>query len=125
MNFKLDENFGNRTQHLFKAMGHDVQTVSSQTLSGCSDQRLYEVCCVEKRCLITMDLDFADVIRFSPSPSSGIAIFRVPRNPGIDLLEQLANQFLKAITTLPIEKKLWIVELGRIRIHQSETESML
>ena len=27
MNFKLDENFGPRTQHVFQAYGHDVQTV--------------------------------------------------------------------------------------------------
>jgi len=26
MKFKLDENFGKRTQHLFKIAGHDVQT---------------------------------------------------------------------------------------------------
>jgi hypothetical protein len=27
MKFKLDENFGTRTQELFRAAGHDVQTV--------------------------------------------------------------------------------------------------
>lgn len=122
MNFKLDENFGKRTQHLFKAAGHDVRTVTSQGLSGSSDQRLYEVCSVEKRCLITLDLDFADVTRFSPSESSGIVVIRVPRNPSVALLEQLINQFLKAVIQMPIEKRLWIVEPGRIRVHQSETE---
>lgn len=125
MNFKLDENFGERTQHLFKAAGHDVQTVQSQSLGGCADQRLYEMCCIEKRCLITMDMDFADVIRFSPSLSSGIVVFRTPRNPSLGLLEQLANQFLKTAFKIPIERRLWIVEPGRVRIHQSQTEEGL
>ena len=35
MRFKLDENLGTRTQDLFCAQGHDVQTVRNQELQGC------------------------------------------------------------------------------------------
>ena len=45
MKFKLDENFGTRTQELFRVAGHDVQTVRGQEIQGCLDQHLYEVCC--------------------------------------------------------------------------------
>ena len=121
MKFKLDENFGTRTQQLFRAEGHEVQTVRDQGLQGCLDQRLYEVCCSEKYCLVTLDLDFADVTRFPPAEGNGIVVIRVPRNPSLALLEQLVRQFLQAISQMPIENKLWIVEVGRIRIHQSET----
>jgi len=93
MKFKLDENFGTRTQGLFRAAGHDVQTVHGQKLQGCSDQHLYKMCCTEQRCLVTLDLDFADITRF-PSPGSGIVVIRVPRNPSLALLEQLIQQFL-------------------------------
>lgn len=121
MKFKLDENFGTRTQQLFKAAGHEVQTVRDQGIQGCSDQHLYEVCCSEKYCLVTLDLDFADVIRFPPTEASGIIVIRVRRNPSLELLEQLVRQFLRALTQISVESKLWIVEPGRIRIHQSET----
>ncbi len=121
MKFKLDENFGTRTCQLFQAMGHDVQTVRDEELQGCSDYHLYHVCCAEKRCLVTLDLDFADVTRFRPAEANGTIVIRVPRNPSLALLEQLVSQFLQALTQMPIEKKLWIVEIGRIRIHQSET----
>lgn len=43
MKFKLDENFGTRTQQLFRAAGHGVQTVRDEELQGTSDQHLYEV----------------------------------------------------------------------------------
>jgi len=119
--FKLDENFGARTQQLFQATGHEVQTVRDEGLQGCPDQHLYEVCCAERCCLVTLDLDFADVTRFSPAKANGIVVIRVPRNPSLVLLEQLVRQFLEAITQMPVEKRLWIVEVGRIRIHQSET----
>ncbi len=122
MKFKLDENFGIRTQENFRAAGHDIQTVRDQKLQGCLDQNLYEVCCKEKRCLVTLDLDFADVTRFPPSSSSGIVVIRIPRNPSFALLEQLVRQLLQALTQIPVEKKLWIVEANRIRIHQPEAE---
>ena len=122
MKFKLDENFGTRIQWIFSSEGYDVTTVNDQGLRGCSDQNLYEICCTEKRCLVTLDLDFTDVIRFSPSKSSGIIVIRVPRNPSLDLLEKLILQCLQALTRMEVVKKLWIVEVGRMRIHQSESE---
>ena len=122
MKFKLDENFGIRTQSLFTLLGHDVQTVHSQGLHGCLDKRLYEVCCTEQRCLVTLDLDFSDITRFPPSQCNGIVIIRVLRNPSLALLEQLVNQFLQALTQMSVEKMLWIVEIGRIRIHELNTE---
>jgi predicted nuclease of predicted toxin-antitoxin system len=118
MKFKLDENFGTRTQHVFRDAGHNVQTVREESLEGATDQRLYQVCCEEQRCLITLDLDFADVIRFPPQETGGIVVIRVPRNPTLALLERLVRQFLESLNRMSVEKKLWIVEVGRIRVHQ-------
>ncbi len=120
MKFKLDENFGSRTQLLFQSHGHDVMTVRDQQLQGCSDHRLYEVCHAEQRCLVTLDLDFSDVLRFPPQQAHGIVVIRVPHNPTLPLLEQLVRQFLNTIKTMPVDKKLWIIETGRIRVHQAE-----
>jgi predicted nuclease of predicted toxin-antitoxin system len=120
--FKLDENFGTRTQQLFRAAGHDVETVRDESLQGLSDQSLYEICCAEGRCLVTLDLDFSDVTRFPPSQAAGIVVIRVPRNPSLSLLEQLIQQFLQPLAQNPVDKKLWIVEVGRIRIHQQDTD---
>jgi len=120
MKFKLDENFGIRTQQIFRTQGHDVLTVRDQNLQGCSDHRLYEVCRAEQRCLVTLDLDFSDVLRFPPQQAHGVVVIRVPRNPTLPLLERLIQQFLKTLETMPVDKKLWIVETGRIRVHQAE-----
>ncbi len=118
MKFKLDENLGTRTQDLFRAAGHDVLTVREQGLQGCSDRVIFDVCGAEERCLVTFDLDFADVTRFPPS-SAGIVVIRVPKNPSRLLLERLVKQFLRAAHSSSVEKQLWIVEVGRIRIHES------
>src|SRR4030066_2379365 len=112
MKFKLDENFGTRTQELFRSAGHDVQTVRGQEIQGCLDQHLYEVCCTEQRCLVTLDLDFSDVTRFPPAKTAGIVVIRIPKNPSMTLLEQLIHQFLKSLTKMSLEKNLWIIEIG-------------
>jgi predicted nuclease of predicted toxin-antitoxin system len=122
MKFKLDENFGKRTQQLFRMAGHDVQTVREERLQGSPDRSIYDHCCREQRCLVTLDLDFADVTRFPPNQTAGIAAIRVPRNPSLPLLESLIRQFLHALNTTSVNKQLWIVEVGRIRIHQSEAD---
>ena len=120
MKFKLDENFGSRTQNIFRSARHDVQTVWEQDLLGSPDEYIYEVCRSENRCLVTLDTDFSDVTRFPPSQSSGIAVIRAPQNLSLPLLEQLIRQFLCALVSESIEARLWIVEVGRIRIHQPE-----
>lgn len=124
MKFKLDENFGVRTTALFDEFGHEVQTVHQEGLSGATDRDLYRVCIDEDRCLVTLDLDFADVIRFPPHESGGIIVIRCPRNPSLPLLERLVRSFLAAIGRptnlgeLSPAGRLWIVEPDRIRIHQ-------
>jgi len=122
MKFKLDENFGSRTQELFRLAGHDVKSVLDEKIQGCSDKNFYKICCKEKRCLVTLDLDFADITRFSPSLCDGIAVIRLPINPSIVLLGQLINQFLNALDKTPMKKRLWVVEMGRIRIHESDLD---
>jgi predicted nuclease of predicted toxin-antitoxin system len=120
MKFKLDENFGTRTRRIFRDAGYDTQTVREQSLQGAPDQQLYEMCCAEQRCLVTLDLDFADVTRFPPDKTAGIAVIRVPRNPSLTLLENLMRQFLQAIGTMSITNNLWVVEVGHVRVHQTE-----
>lgn len=119
MKFKLDENFGTRAQWLFRARGHDVVTVWEESLQGITDRRLYDVCKTEERCLVTLDLDFSNVIRFPPRASAGIAVLRLSRNPSLVAIEDAARRFLHAIERSPITGQLWIIETGRIRIHQS------
>jgi len=101
MKFKLDENLGTHPQELFRVAGHHVQTVRDEGLQGSSDQHLYNVCCAEQRCLVTLDLDFADTIRFPPVQATGIVVIRLPKNPSLPLMEELISQFLQILTKCP------------------------
>jgi predicted nuclease of predicted toxin-antitoxin system len=120
--FKLDENPGSRTANVIADAGHDVQTVSDEKLNGAEDVRLYNVCALEGCCLITLDVDFADVLRFPPGTGAGIAVLRPPGSVSLSLLSHLVTSLLAAIDKEPINGRLWIVEPTRIRIHDGPGE---
>lgn len=41
MKFKLDENFGSRSAHLFVEAGHDIETVLQEGFGGASDETTF------------------------------------------------------------------------------------
>jgi predicted nuclease of predicted toxin-antitoxin system len=47
MKLKLDENLGHAAAELFRAAGHDVETVVGQGLAGATDRDVIVVCHTE------------------------------------------------------------------------------
>src|SRR3954447_26385819 len=115
MRIKLDENLGGRGRELFTAAGHEVATVGDQGLAGAVDRRVIEVCGAERRCLVTLDLDFSNPFVFPPELYAGIAVLRLPRRLTPTALDAAMGTLISALAMSPIEGKLWIVERHRIR----------
>jgi len=120
MKIKLDENFGLTIKKLFVDSGFDVHTVYDEGLRRIADIDLYRTAIMEKRCLITMDKDFSDVLRFNPQSSYGIVIIRSPNKASIEMISQTITSFIKYCEKESPENCLWIVEPDRIRIHQKD-----
>lgn len=122
MKFKLDENIGTRGQELLRSAGHDVVTVRAQGLGGAMDEAIFEICSHEGYVLITLDHDFGQVLRFPPELSHGVVILELPRRATPEALLQRLREFLAVLKTRPLGRELWIVEPGRIRVHEREEE---
>ena len=72
---------------------------------------------MEGRCLITADLDFAQVLQYPPEKYVGIIVLRHP-HPTLVGMRTLIRQIVVALSNESPVGRLWIVEPGRIRIHE-------
>src|SRR5262245_9824240 len=119
MKLKLDENLGELGRDLLIDAGHDVSTVAIQRMSGSHDLALYEACQAEGRVLVTLDRDFGEVLRFPPENTAGIAILdcRGQLSPGTVLAR--IKELAVLLEVQAIEGQLWIVEPGRVRVHEN------
>ncbi|MDP8243489.1 MAG: DUF5615 family PIN-like protein [Candidatus Hinthialibacter antarcticus] len=120
MKIKLDENLGRAVALLFRESGYDVETVRQEGLSGATDQQLIQVCQAEKRCLVTLDLDFSNPLVFNPSDYSGIVVLRVPPNPAYQDFIEFSKNLLSKLTDNSIDGNLWIVQRNQIRIYKPD-----
>ncbi len=123
MRVKLDENLGRRTVEVFTSAHHDVATAYDENLAGIADERVMAVCIEERRVLVTLDLDFANPLRFPPDRSPGIAVFRVTDLPGRSELVRAAITLCGEFERADITGKLWIVDGSRVREYRPDDEA--
>lgn len=71
----------------------------------------------EGRCLLTLDLDFANIFAYPPERYAGLVVLRHP-HPTVKGLLDLVHQFTISLCSHNPRRHLWIVEPGRLRIHE-------
>jgi predicted nuclease of predicted toxin-antitoxin system len=117
MKFKIDENLPKELADLLRDAGHDAATIHEERMIGAADASIAQVCQAEERCILTLDVDFADIRHYPPEQYPGIIVFRVSRKDKPSLLE-LAGRLRDELTGRELSKTLWIVEENRIRIRR-------
>jgi predicted nuclease of predicted toxin-antitoxin system len=115
---KLDENLGSLGKSLLEAEGHDVMTIAEQRMSGAKDERIYQACRDESRVLVTLDRDFGQTIRFPPELTAGIVVLECKGRLSPTMILARLTELATLLRTRPIDRELWIVEPGRVRIHE-------
>ena len=81
MRIKLDENLPEKSAEVLRQLGHDVDTVIHEGLSGRDDDAVWAGAQTATRFFITQDLDFSNINQFAPGTHHGLLLLRL-RSPG-------------------------------------------
>jgi predicted nuclease of predicted toxin-antitoxin system len=118
MKLKLDENLSALGRSLLESDGHDVMTVAEQQMNGAQDERIYEACRDEGRVLVTLDHDFGHTLRFPPEATAGIVVPECKGRLSPTVILARVTELATLLRSHSIDRELWIVESGRVRIHE-------
>jgi predicted nuclease of predicted toxin-antitoxin system len=79
MRFKVDESLHAEIAALLRERGYDALTVFDQDLRGHSDREIANLSQSEGRIPVSLDLDFSNILMFSPDKYPGLVVLRLPR----------------------------------------------
>jgi predicted nuclease of predicted toxin-antitoxin system len=116
--FKTDENLPVEVAGLLRQHQHDALTAIDQLLGGQPDPNVAVVCQAERRALVTLDLDFADIRQYPPEDYPGIIVLR-PAFQTITSLLRLTARIISLLGQESLEGHLWTVDDHRVRIRGS------
>ncbi|MBL7795736.1 MAG: DUF5615 family PIN-like protein [Saprospiraceae bacterium] len=117
MKFKIDENLPTELAEMLNDAGHDASTVYLQKLDGEPDNVISEVCQMEERAIVTLDIGFSNIQTYPPAEFSGIIVLRLVRQDKhhvVEVFERLIPMLLEE----DLAGKLWIVDEYRVRIRE-------
>jgi len=75
--FLLDENLSPSHVRTLRDLGHDAVSVVEMGLSGADDDVVRTAAIEGGRVLVTLDGDFANVLRYPPAATPGVVRFRL------------------------------------------------
>ena len=99
MKIKLDENLPERLVSELQMLGHDVDTVRKEHLVGRDDMAIWQAAQSRGCFLITQDLDFSDMRRYTPGTHAGLLLVRLAHPDRNALIARVAMLF----ATEPVE----------------------
>jgi predicted nuclease of predicted toxin-antitoxin system len=120
LTFKLDENLSRHLKAELIALGYDTLTAADEGLLSRPDSEIASAARQEGRLLLTLDLDFADVLRFPPGSHPGIVLLR-PATLGPGSVSRFVADLVRSRALEELEGCLVIVEPGRVRVRRPPT----
>lgn len=118
MKFKIDENLPAEAADILRGAGFAADTAADENLSGADDDTVASISRSERRILVTLDLDFANIRAYPPGEHAGIIVLRIKRQDKPTVLPYV-RRFTTALGARNPAGELWIVDSNRIRFRQS------
>jgi predicted nuclease of predicted toxin-antitoxin system len=115
--FLVDENTSRTLVPRLIQAGYEAQHIHDVGLQGHLDTEIFAYAQAHEQIIITIDLDFANIIDYPP-PHYGIIVLRLPNTMRTaDLIQEVLSS-LKTLADQSLDNTLVIIEPGRLRIRR-------
>jgi predicted nuclease of predicted toxin-antitoxin system len=112
----FDENLGTLTARwAADALAVDALDVRAAGMAGKTDSEVRRFAIETDRILVTLDADFANLIRFSPSGTPGVIWLR-PNAPTEASIRSILAKWLGRLREVDLHGRLAVVEEDKLRI---------
>ncbi|MBI2335612.1 MAG: DUF5615 family PIN-like protein [Deltaproteobacteria bacterium] len=121
MKLKLDENISRHLKPILQKLNHDVMTAADEGLLSQPDPIIAAVCKEERRILLTLDVEFADLRKYPPGCFPGIILFR-PESYGPLAVNHFIENFVANTNLEEFRNCIVVVDATRIRIRRPPSD---
>ena len=119
LKFLIDEDMPRSTGKTLAAMGFEVLDARDCGLRGKSDDEVYDFAQTEGAILLTGDMGFANLLRFSPGLHCGIVVAHFPSELSVAEMNRQISMALETLTEEDFKGNLVVLEPGRTRIRRT------
>lgn len=120
MKIKLDENLPTDLAEPLRALGHDVDTVPDEHLTGRPDPDIRAAAGAEGRFLITQDVRFADKRLWKSDPGGGVMLVRVENDTRTRLFHTVMEAFQREDVETWLGQHV-VVTVNKVRVSPIDT----
>jgi predicted nuclease of predicted toxin-antitoxin system len=113
----LDENLSPQHAAELRADGYDACAVAEVGLSGAPDEQIRAYAIEESRVLVTLDADFAHIIRFPTEHTPGVVRLKV-HPPKEQRIRQAIRRALLLLENTNLAGCLAVVDENKVRIRR-------
>lgn len=117
MKFFLDENLSSQHAIELRSDGFDAVAVAEVGLSGAADEQILHFAVSAGRVLVTLDADFANVIRFPPELTAGVLRLKV-HPPSEEGIRQAIRRALLLLQDVDLNGCLAVIDEEKLRIRR-------
>jgi predicted nuclease of predicted toxin-antitoxin system len=111
----LDENLSPHQSVVLRGLDYDAVRVVEIGLAGAPDERIREYAITEDRVLMTLDADFANLLRFPPAGTPGVIRLKVHPPTEAAIRDQI-QRALTLLTDRNLRGCLAVYHAGMVRI---------
>jgi predicted nuclease of predicted toxin-antitoxin system len=123
MKLKLDENLSRHLKPVLIGFGHDVLTAADENLLSRPDTEIASAAKKEKRMLLTLDIEFADLRKYPPGSHPGVILFR-PLSLSPLSVNAFIAEFIRRTELDKLAGCVAVVDPVHVRIRSPQNKTM-